>query len=235
MIEEIKSIFEKGRSKLNRYEEVVNKISKNPELIMTDLYYEGTDDNLLTHIVYVEDSNKLIEFQQYVFSLLIPYLTDFISIDEISLLYDSSEYPANIIVKYKGSDIATINIYNKVFTKLSNEKADNIISEIDITNEQLREIELRNSELEMAKINPLSLGGANPLKLIDIALRRKKYINKINEDIISVGEEAFNIQTKLQSLEIQLQGAKDSYIEIEYITERIERKLKNKFNYNSID
>ncbi|HCL4480119.1 TPA: hypothetical protein N2D99_002187 [Clostridium botulinum] len=235
MIEDIKNIFQKGRNKLEIYEKVLNNIENNPELIMKELYFEGKDDNLLTHIIYVEDNSKLVEFQRYIFSILIPYLKDFLSIDDIVLWYSDIDYPSNIVIKYKDMDIATINIYNKVFMKLENEQENTILSKINTIKEKIKELEIKNSELEVAKASPLILGGANPIKLADIALRKKKYLNKVNRDIISTSEEAFKLQSELQSLEIQLQGAKDSYVEVEYILERIERKLKNKFNYNILN
>lgn len=235
MIEAISNIFEVAKQRMDYYDSVIRRIEKEPELILNDLYVEGTPDNLLAFLVNNIDETSLINFQGYIYRVLIPYLKSKFNIDGLDFEFLPEVYPSPLTITQNGIAIGDIYIYQKVFVIRTDEKSTELIKKIDELNDQVKEINLKGQELEMAKINPLALGGSNPIKLVDIALRKKNYMKNISKDITSLADELFELQKEVSSLEIALEKAHQDFLEAEYIQERIIRKFKDNFQYSIVN
>jgi len=235
MIEAISNIFEVAKQRMDYYESIIAKVEKEPELILTDLYIEETPDNLLAFLVNNIEETSLINFQGYLYRIIIPYLKSKFNIDGLDFEFMPEVYPSPLTITQNGLSIGDLYIYQRAFVIRTDEKSAKVIKQIDDLNDKMKEINLKGEELEMAKINPLALGGSNPIKLVDIALRKKNYMKNINKDINSLGEEIFELQKEMTALQIALEKAHQDFIEAEYIQERIIRKFKNNYQYKIID
>lgn len=235
MIEAISNIFEVAKQRMDYYESIITKVEKEPELILTDLYIEETPDNLLSFLVNNIDETALINFQGYLYRLIIPYLKSKFNIDGLDFEFLPEVYPSPLTITQNGVAIGDLYIYQKAFVVKTDESSNKILKQIEELNDRMKEINLKGQELEMAKINPLALGGSNPIKLVDIALRKKNYMKNIDKDITSLSDELFELQKEARSLEIALEKAHQEFIEAEYIQERIVRKFKTNYEYKIIE
>lgn len=234
MIEVISNIFEVARERMIYYERVLKEIEKNPELIMTNLYIEETSDSLLAFLVSNIDETSLLDFQGYLYRLLIPYLKSKFNIDGLDFEFQTEVYPSPLTIMQDDVVISDLYIYQKLFVVRTDENSKKILKQIEEVKNKIKELNLKGEELEMAKINPLALGGSNPIKLVDIALRKKNYMKNINKDINYLSQDLFNLQKEVSSLEIALEKAHQDFLQAEYIQERLIRKFQNNYAYKII-
>ncbi|MFJ8528574.1 hypothetical protein [Bacillus sp. NPDC094106] len=232
LLDEVYELLDESIIQIEEYKKILKKIEETPFCIMTDLF--NGNDILLPYVLLPHGEDALLSFQDMLYQYLVPELEKFIALEQVELSYDIGMYPSPIIISVEGVQMGYISIQERKLYYLENEQEEFIKAKIHEQYDKLEQLKHRQEELELHKQNPLAIGGANPIKLASIALRKKKYIKQLQQDTLNLDNEAFEIRREIQSLENQLQAIQEKFIEHEYFLERIERKLKNKFSYQIV-
>lgn len=231
MFGELDELFELSKQRIDYYKNTIEKIEDNPELILTDMYIENTHQNLLSFLINDIDENSLIEFQSYLYRILIPYLKSKLNIDGLDFHFTPHVFPTPLNVIYNEGTIAEINIYEKIILMKESEMLIRVNDYMKDLIQYKEKLEKELSELQLNKIEPLSLGGGNPLKIVNIVLRKDKIKNDLDKSISEINNKLSEIQKELISLNISIENIKQEYVEAEYYQEKLERRFKNIYNY----
>lgn len=231
MFGQLDELFYLAKQRIDYYESILKEVETNPKKILSEIYIENTPDSLLSFLVNDLGESYLVEFQTYLYRLLIPYLKSTINIDGVEFFFSTQFYPSPLTILFNDVPLAEINIYEKILMLRENEKVRDINVKIKDLEYQRKLVQIELDELELSRVNPLTIGGSNPLKLANIAIRKKSFIKDIECKICEVGDKLSQIQRDLNSLNLSLENTKQDFIEAEYFQERLQRKFQNYFNY----
>lgn len=224
MIEFLQFILEDSEKKIKKYRHNLEEFEKDPMVLMKGIF--TGEDMLLPLIVQQYSEEILLEMQMYLYNHFLPAFRDYLDVEGIVLTYDEKIFPAPIQIDYREEPLALINIVTKEYEALETLSVVQMQREVKELEQLIKETEQELENWDPALKNPLVLGGANPIKLLDITLRRKKYKAMIRSQIAILQNDLFDFDQRRLHLLNAIEAERRENIDRALCLERIEYKLK---------
>lgn len=225
-------ILRETANQVQVYQEQMDHFEKEPMMLLTEIF-QGKN-RFLPVLIHQYGDEALLDIQQYWFQHLFPHLRRYIGLEVIGIHYDQTTFPATIEF-YIGEDaVAGMNYVEQLFQQYENPQIVEMkqkLVELEREKEQLQE------EMEKkapAVQNPLVLGGANVIKLADIAMRNKKYKKKAVEQVHSIQRDLLDVEQEIIGLRAEIENHAFLHVEREYTIERLEQRIRQLPGYQII-
>ena len=223
MKEFLQRILEDTELRLETYRKQMREFEKDPMILVKEVFADG--DLLLPLLVQRYGDEVLLDIQEYWFDHFLPAFKRYLGVDGITFTYDRTVFPAPIQMVYREEPLALVEIVSHRYERLDPENVARIKKEIGRLEERITEIEHELEKWDPALKNPLVLGGANPFKLMDIQLRKKKYKAQILTEVGRLQDELFECDRERIRLKNALENERRMNADRELCLERIERQL----------
>lgn len=224
MKDTLQQVLRESQNKIQKFEEQIKRFEDDPMILVTEMFADN--DLLLPILIQRYGDEVLLQAQEYWYNLFFPKFKNYLGVDEISFSYDQTVYPAPINIHLGEDVIAILDIVSHQFEPVELVLVVEAKERIKEISKELEEIENKLKEKEPALKNPLVLGGANPIKLLDISIRQKKYKKDIRDDVHALQEQFFELDRERIKLQSSIEQMKHVNLEREYILERIERRIR---------
>jgi hypothetical protein len=219
----LERILDDTELRLENYKRQMKEFEKDPMILVKEVFADG--DVLLPLLVQRYGEDVLLDIQDYWFTHFLPAFKRYLGVDGITLAYDRTIYPAPIQIVYREEPMALVEIVTHQYERLEPENVMRMKEEIARLEERIAEIEKELGKWDPALKNPLVLGGANPFKLMDIQIRKKKYKAKVLKEVGQLQDELFECDRERLRLKSALENERRLNVDRELRLERIERKL----------
>ena len=227
MIEKLNKTFTVAHNTLNHYENIISNIENNPKLILSGLYIEGTHDNLLSFILSCIDDEFAVDFQKYIYDLLIPYLKKELYMDNIEFKYNQEEYPALLNIYSNQIHLADLSIYEKsisIVKDKNNMKLEKNIEQLEL---EIKELYIKLEECRNKKEHPFMYIADKPIELICAIGNTKKHLKGINNEFNECYQLINDKEAELRKTKIILEQNKDEFIKYKLLQKELANKIKN--------
>lgn len=221
----IHQVLGETKFKIESFQKQMNEFEKNPMVLLTEVF--TTNDLFLPILIQRYGDDVLLEVQRNWFDRLFPVLKEFLGVPNLYLSYDETIYPAPIEIYIQEDLIALLEITSHHFERIEvpeivelKERLNSIESEILDNEEQLK-------EQEPALKNPLVLGGANVIKLMDISIRKKKYRKETLDHVQMLQDHFFELQQEKVRVKSRIDQLNKLNSEREYAIDRIKNRIMN--------
>lgn len=219
--------LDKTKKECDNFKEDIKLGIKDPKYILTDLFKNNNESlELLLFSINKYGDFTPEQFQEQLFSVIIPYLSRFVSDKEISFNYNEDTFGSFIAFNYRESPIFFINIYNGEYIVRENEELNSLSNETDKIDE---EIDLLKMEIEDKKVlyeNPLLLGGANILKIANVFMKKDKYKKQVLDEINNLNMQISVLNNKKNTVDFKKEESENNFLEISCIQERLSKKFE---------
>jgi hypothetical protein len=211
---------------------VLNKAREQPEIILTDIF-SGESENFLTRTIEssLELTGEIMEvhdLQDYLYQLLIPYLSSIFRGIEFS--YEKDKYPAPIQLFDGEREIGRINIYERFFIIIPHEDIQREQKQLDSLQQQLEELTKEIKKYEGYQTNLLSYGETTAKKLY-IAVRRKHFEKEVKEKYQELIELSMEIEQQIISQRLRVEKIKEALMTYEERQYDIANYFKDNYGY----
>ena len=224
MVDFLQFILKDSEEKIKRYRGVLEAFERDPMILATEIF--TGDDFLLPLVVQQYGEELLLEMQTYFYTRFLPVFQDYLGADGVVLSYDETVFPSPIRMDYREEPLALVNIVTKEFKTLETERIVQLKEEVRRLEELIEQTENELERWDSALKNPLVLGGANPLKLMDIAIRKETYRARIRSQIAILQDDLFDYdQRRIRILDAIDAERRENY-DRELLLEKIEYKLR---------
>lgn len=234
MIKKLNETFAIAHSTLNHYEAVITNIENRPELILNNLYIEGTHDNLLSFILTCVDDEFAINFQKYIYDILIPYLKRTLCMDNIDIKYNYEQYPAMLEIYSDQIHLVDLSIYEKTISVVkdkNNIKLEKNIEKLELEIKELYEmLEVHRNKKE----HPFMCIADKPIELLYAIGNTKKHLKKLNNEFNECFQLINKKEAELIKLKIMLEQNKDEFIKYKLLQNELVNKIIKTYNYTTI-
>lgn len=233
MKKNIKELFNMAYCTINYYEEIINNIENNPELIMNKLYIENTHENLLTFLFDCVDSNFSINFQKNIYNILIPHLKKVLDVDNIEFSYYGT-YPSLLGIYCDKIHLVDISIYEKTITIIENKKNLELEENIYKLELEVKELNKALEEYRNKKSHPFISVADKPFELMYAIVNTKKHLKKINNEFKECLVLLNSKETELRRTKIILEQKTDEFIKYATIQKELVKKIQRQYNYTIV-
>lgn len=227
----LSQILRESRNKIEEFESHFEHFEKDPMILVKEVFQDH--DLLLPILIQRYGDETLLQMQEYWYDLLFPKFKEYLGVDKIRFSYDKTIYPSPIYIHLDEDLIAVLDIVTHRFDKLELSIIADAKGRIKEIEKELKEVEATLKEKEPALKNPLVLGGANPIKLLDISIRNKKYKKEIRRDVYELQEYFFELEKEKIRINSSIEQVKQSNLEREYVLDKIERRIRKLPGYSS--
>lgn len=229
---DINSLLNSTKSTIDEYLVLFSLIEQNPELILSNVF-KGKGNNLLISII--NHSNELIdnpftlaEFQDYLYSLLIPFLEK--NLRGITISYKNNIFPAYLDISFNEMKLGSLDIYNNRFIM---EKPDYLLEsekEIQKLHDKLEAIKGKMQLLEKNKENIFALA-KSPAEIASMLFRNKHYKKKLINKYLSLNDEFMEIERAIVREKIRLENIENSFKSFEAKQESVADFFSRRYSY----
>lgn len=210
-------------------------LQEQPELILTDIF-SGGSENLLTRVF--DSSNELIgellevhDLQDYLYQILIPYLSQLPILNGKALLYDDEKYPAPIQIFENEREIGRLDIYKKEFVILPHEQIQEAQNQLNSLYKELDETEEKIQRYDDYKKHPLHYGDTIVKKIL-IVLNKKKYKKQISETYVQLSEYSLELEKDIISQKMRLEQLMKELKPYQEMQQKIAGYFRDNYQYN---
>ncbi len=217
-------ILRESELKIQTFQDQVSRFEKDPMILVQEMFVN--QDLLLPILIQRYGDESLLEIQAYWYRHFLPEFKHYLGVEEISLSFDEAIYPAPIKIHLGEEIIALVDIVNHQFERMELALVLDAKARIEQIKQKLKEVEEELQKKEPALKNPLVLGGANPVKLLDISIRQKKYKKEIRQDVHSLQEYFFELDKERLRLESSIEQLQRVNVGREYILDRVEKRIR---------
>lgn len=226
----LQQVLRESQNKIQTFEEQVKRFEHDPMILIKEMFV--SQDLLLPILIQRYGDDVLLKAQEYWYSRFFPRFKGYLGVEEITFSYDKTIYPAPINIHLGEEVIAVLDIVSHQFETVELSLVVEAKQRIEEIKQKLEEVEAALKEIEPALQNPLVLGGANPVKLLDISIRQKKYKKEIRQNVHFLQEQFFELDRERIRLESSIEQLKHVNLEREYILERIEKRIRKLPGYS---
>lgn len=220
----INQILRESELKIQSFQEQMKRFEKDPMILVNEVF---TDNDLLLPILIQRYGNDvLLDVQEYWYRFFLPKFKQYLGVEEISLFYDPTIYPAPIQIYLGEEVIAYLDIVGHQYQRAEIMEVLQAQERIFQIKEELKTLEEELHKKEPAMQNILYLGGANPIKLLDISIRQKKYKKDVTEEVRSLNDQYLELDRERIHLESLIKQMRRNHVEREYLLNRIEKRIQ---------
>lgn len=228
-------LLNKYRNKINDIEYLIDNIQERPELILINLFKNGEKD-LLEYIlneemnINKECDNLPILFQNEIYNILQNFLIS--EFNEYSYDWNRYIYKDNIkFIDKNGRTIALLDIYKRKFISIIDENI--ILKENQLKNLNCKINSVTNEINNVGFDMKYLLSQANtPLKMVDIYIRKNKYLNETKKEYQLKNSHLIELQVEYDKVQSELNNIITKNKIIEFKQNKLQEYFKVKYNYS---
>ena len=193
-------------------------------LVITDIFHGG--DLFFAERLKQEGEHVLLDTQRYWMSHLLPALTEYFGLEDVSIHYDEHIPLSPIWFSVKEQNIAVFSPYWRTFEEAGVPGEAELYEE---RNQLLQLIEFKEGELEKwatIEENPTLLGEDDNWMFAKAAFNPKKYKQMAKTSAIQVQQEIQSLQHQVGSIDLKIEIANANYLETSYYLDRIKARIE---------
>lgn len=221
----ITEILKESQIQITQFQKQMDRFETEPMILLTDIY--KNNDVFLPFLIERYGTDVLLNVQEYWYKHFLPVLKNHIGVHELSFSYDKESYPAPINFHYKEEIIGVFNLITKEYYENESQEVIEYRERLNDLNEETERLNIELNEKLLLSENPLMLAGANVLKIVDISLRQKKYVKKINKELFSLNDEILELDKERVEVQVYLDNLEKNNIEKEYIKGKIAQRINS--------
>lgn len=218
--------------KMWRYQDIMNRFEEEPLILLTELFKE--EDYTLPSLIQLSGDEALLEVQTYWFQHLFPALRQYIGLEGVTFSYNSSLFPSPIHIHLGEDEVALLEIISHTFQRVEPKEMTEKKQKLAEIKEMLVAIQEELEQKEPALKNPLVLGGGNVVKLMDIAIRNKKYKKETLQAVQKIQNDFFELDRERIHLESQIQQMKERFAQRDYLIDKVEQRIRQLPGYQAV-
>lgn len=225
MIEESKlyGILERQERKWELITGYVKHLPKEPLLLITEIFRGG--DLFLAERLKQEGDQVLLDAQSFWMAHLLPALSDYFGVEEVTIGYDETVPLSPILFVYKEVVIASFSPYWRTFEEYGVPGEADLLEQKRILVQQLKEKENEVEYWITCEENPALLGEDDTWMFAKASLNPKKYKKMSRDTAIQKQNECQQIQQQIRSVDFQLERAEAEYLQTSYYLDRIKSRV----------
>lgn len=217
------SILEKQKKKLAMITDRMENLPANPMALISDVFAGG--DLFLAERLKQEGEHVLLESQAYWMSHLLPVLSEYFGMEEVTIQYDQSIPLAPLWFIVNEQPVALCSIYWRTFQELG------IPGEAELYEERkqvIQAMEEKEAELErwaQVEENPALLGEDDTWAFAKASFNPKKYKKLAKEEAMKVYQEIQALNHRLISIDLKIERINSDFLETSYLLDRIKTRV----------
>lgn len=225
MIEETKlnNILDRQERKWELIKGYVKHLPKEPLVLITEIFKGG--DLFLAERLKQEGDQVLLDAQSYWMGHLLPALSGYFGIEEVTIAYDEEVALSPIFFIYKENVIASLSPYWRTFEEYGIPGEAELLSQRKSLIKQLEEKEQEVEYWITCEENPALLGEESTWTFAKASLNPKKYKKIAHDTAIQKQNECLQIQQAINSIDFQMEKAESEHLQTSYYLDRIKSRV----------
>lgn len=201
----------------------IKNIPTNPMVIITDVFKGG--DLFVAERLLHEGEHVLLEAQEYWMSHLLPVLSEYFGLPDVSIQYDKDVALSPIYFIYNEKVIGTCSPYLRTFHESGVPGKSELVVERNALTYEIDELEKEMNQWTEYANNPTLMGEDNTWLFAKASLNPKKYKKLANEQVEEKRGEIEQLLQRVQLIDIQIEQAEKEFLESSYYLERIQSRV----------
>lgn len=202
----------------------VKHIPKEPLIVITKIFKGG--DLFLAERLKQEGEHVLLDAQAYWMGHLLPALTEYFGIEEVTIAYDETIPLSPIFFLYKENVVARLSPYWRTFEEFGVPGHQALAEERKNLMAQLAEKEQELAHWMACEENPALLGEDDTWLFAKASLNPKKYKKLARDTAIQKQNECLQIQQAINSVDFKQERAEQEHLQTAYYVERIKSRVE---------
>ena len=225
MIEEAKlhGILDRQERKWELIKGYVKHLPNEPMVLITEIFKGG--DLFLAERLKQEGDQVLLDAQSYWMGHLLPALSGYFGVEEVTIAYDETVPLSPIFFFYKEAVIASFSPYWRTFEEYGVPGEGELLAQRKNLEKQLKEKEDEVEYWITCEENPAILGEDDTWTFAKASLNPKKYKKLARDTAIQKQNECQQIQQMINSVDFQLEKAESDYLQTSYYLDRIKTRV----------
>lgn len=201
----------------------VKHLPKEPMVLITEIFKGG--DLFFAERLKQEGEQVLLEAQSYWMSLLLPSLSSYFGIEEITISYDEEVPLSPVFFSYNESIIASFSPYWRTFEEYGIPQEAELLEQRRSLVKQLEEKEKEVEYWVTCEENPALMGEDDTWLFAKASLNPKKYKKKAREMAIQKQNECQQLHQMINSVDFKVEKAGTEYLQTSYYLDRIKSRV----------
>lgn len=227
MLQTIDYVLERYLWEIKEMREIAAKLEEEPLLFFTDLNKKR--EGILPMLLEEKDEEELINYQNWLYPLVINRLMSKYNITDFQLSYNPTLYPSPIFLTVHKETVGMIHLTSNLIEYIVPPEITQLIARQAELLEEEMVLEERISMNAILEANPMLIGKGSAWKTTQVMFRKEKAKKKVKEEALSdldtlslirreVSENARIISDRVDSMRFNL-------LSLERLSKRAEQEL----------
>lgn len=211
----------------------MERLEEEPMLLVTDIFKGG--DLYLAERLKQQGEEVLTATHEYWMQYLLPALSDYFSMDEVTLLYEEGVPLSPIYIQIDGQIAAQFSPYWRVFETYGVPGKEELLEKRRQRLTELEKLQNEIQDLYTLAENPAVMAEDDTWGYAKAIVNPNKHKKKMQELIDELEPQIDEIEIEIRQLNNQLAYAEQSYLEIDYCLDRVKRKVERWGDFTFIE